>query len=304
MEVSPASSAIAVDIGGTNTRVALVRLHKEDAGAAHQQLELDIVAEFPTELDYDRQIERLESEIVTARSSAPSSRASIAGLGISVGGQMARDGSGVSIAPNLPSYQGRQLRADLSARAGLVTRAAHDTVCGLLGELRYGALRGADRCAYLTLSTGVGAAIYLAGARDRPGVTVSIELGHQLLDGSTRHCLCGQTGCLETFVGGRQLEARYGAPLDQAQDPQIWESLIEKLALGLVNLAHLTRVELVATGGAIALARPSLLGELQTRIDARLRNASLRLVPAANGARAPLIGAATLLDADPVEILN
>lgn len=304
MEAMFAPSAIAVDIGGTNTRVALVRRRAEAAKAVHQQLELEIVAAFPTELDYDCQIERLASEIAAARASAAPRHDSIAGLGISVGGQMARDGSGVSIAPNLPSYQGRQLRADLSERTGLAARAAHDTVCGLLGELRYGALRGSERCAYLTLSTGVGAAIHLAGVEDRPGVTVSIELGHQLLDGSSRHCLCGQTGCLETYVGGRQLEARYGAPLEQARDPQVWESFVDKLALGLVNLAHLTRVELVATGGAITLARPSLLRDLQTRVDARLTNASLRLVPAVNGARAPLIGAAALLDSNPAEILN
>jgi hypothetical protein len=39
-------------------------------------------------------------------------------------------------------------------------------------------------------------------------LTVSIEIGHQILDGNTLICLCGQVGCLETFTGGKQHELR------------------------------------------------------------------------------------------------
>ena len=118
------------------------------------------------------------------------------------------------------------------------------------------------------------------------------------------HASAGQLGCLETFAGGRQLEMRHGSPLTALEDSLVWETMVEKLALGLVNLAQLTRVELVATGGAIALARPALLQRLQARVDARLRNMPLRIIPAALGERAPLIGAAVLLETEPNAILN
>ncbi len=292
--------AVAVDAGGTNTRVALVARH----ASAPPAVAVESIAAFRTERDYDPQIERLVSVIATARTRAGDHGALITGVGVSVGGRMLRDGAGVAVAPNLPAYEGRPLADDLAARTALRVRAAHDTVCGLLGELRYGALAGEERCAYLTLSTGLGAAIHLAGPDGAPGVNVSIEMGHQLLDGATRLCLCGQTGCLETYVGGRQLELRYGEPLAALDDPLVWETLAEKLALGLVNLAQLTRVERVAAGGAIALARPALLVELQARVNARLRNMTLRIVPAALGEQAPLIGAAALLETDPGSILN
>lgn len=290
---------IAVDVGGTNTRLALVA---RQAGAAPAVVEN--VATFRTERDYDAQIERVADAIAASQSRASECGAVVTGVGVSLGGRMSRDGSGIAVAPNLPAYEGRPLAPDLAAHVGLRVRAAHDTVCGLLGELRYGALIGAERCAYLTLSTGLGAAIHLAGQGGAPGVSVSIEMGHQLLDGCLRLCLCGQTGCLETFVGGLQLEMRYGAPLEALDDPLVWETLAEKLALGLVNLAQLTRVELVAAGGAIALARPALLPQLQARVDARLRNMTLRIVPAALGAGAPLIGAAVLLETAPEVVLN
>ena len=300
MESPLRDRAVAVDTGGTNTRVALVA--RQDGGALSALVE-DIAA-FRTERDYDAQIERVAAAILSARSRISARGGALSGVGVSVGGRMLRDGSGVAVAPNLPAYEGRPLVADLAERTGLRVRAAHDTICGLLGELRYGALEGAERCAYLTLSTGLGAAIHLAGSGGAPGVSVSIEMGHQLMDGATLPCLCGQVGCLETFAGGRQLEMRHGSPLAALEDSLVWETMVEKLALGLVNLAQLTRVELVATGGAIALARPALLQRLQARVDARLRNMPLRIIPAALGERAPLIGAAVLLETEPNAILN
>lgn len=287
---------IAIDIGGTNTRVARVA---GDAGATRPTA-FELLAEYPSPPAYGTQIARLSQVIAGAHVGD----SAISGIGISAGGRMLRDGSGVAIAPNLRDYEGRPLTGDLARATDLPVRAAHDTVCGLLGERRYGALAHTERCAYLTLSTGVGAAIYLAGADGAPGVHVSIEFGHQLLDGDERPCLCGQTGCLETHVGGRQLESRHGAPLERLDDARVWVDLAAKVALGLVNLAQLTRVELVAVGGAIAVARPALLADIQQWVDARLRSMALRVVAAALGERAPLAGAAVLLDTDPATILN
>lgn len=193
---------------------------------------------------------------------------------------------------------GRPLARDLAALCGSPARLAHDTVCGLLGERRFGALIPYERCAYLTVSTGTGAAVYLG--KGAAGLALSIEIGHQRLDGNDFPCLCGQIGCLETFTGGRQVALRYGRPIEAITEPEFWATFVEKLALGLVNLAHLTRVEAVAVGGAIALNRPSLLPALQLAVDANLRNATLRLLPVALGERAPLLGAA-LLTATPDE---
>jgi glucokinase len=293
---SPSAVAVvAIDIGGTNTRVALVY---PQPGAPR----FENVQAFPTEEAYAAQIQRLASAIADARVRAEARGVMVAGVGVSFGGRMAQDGASVAIAPNLRSYERQLLTKDLAV-TGMPVRAAHDALCGLLGETRFGALAGRERCAYLTISTGLGAAIHLASA-GAPGVYTSIEMGHQLLDLATRRCLCGQTGCLETYVSGRQLALYYGAPLEELVDPAIWETLAEKLSLGLVNLAQLTRVEVVAVGGAIALACPALLAVLHMRLANQLRGMSLEIIPAALGARSPLAGAAALLDTDPATILN
>jgi glucokinase len=278
---TPALPTVGVDIGGTTTRIAVF----PDPGVSP---DCDVLTSFPTKPVYDEQV----AEIAAALAQAPAH----VGIGVSFGGRITRDGAGVAVAPNLRSYEGRALAADLASRAGGPVRLAHDPICGLLAERRFGALRSADRCAYLTLSTGTGAAIQLGNGSS--ALTLSIEIGHQILAGNTRHCLCGQVGCLETYTGGKQLALRYGCPLEEIAEEiaeaTVWKELRDALAVGLVNLAQLTRVEVVALGGAIALHHPTLLGEIQYRIDKRLHGMALELRQATLGERAPLVGAALL----------
>ncbi len=319
-------SVVAVDIGGTNTRVALFANSARSPEAAF----LDT---FLTNELYERQLDQV-AEIVRQKTNSISKvtnhvslngpsednlsndsslktnpisfQSSTIHIGVSIGARLARDGSGVAVAPNLRDYERRSFAHDLADCCELpvhCVRLAHDPVCGLLAERRFGALRDADRCAYVTVSTGTGAAIYL-GSGDGSGQALSIEFGHQILDSDPRQCLCGQVGCLETYTGGRQLALRYGRPLEEIEDAAVWDALYDKLALGLVNLAQLTRVEMVALSGAIALRHAGFLDELRTRVDERLRGMTLRLELATLGEQAPLVGAALLPDTPERAILH
>jgi predicted NBD/HSP70 family sugar kinase len=276
---------IAVDIGGTTTRVARFA---SPLAPSHALPGYEIVARFPTQVAYARQLDQLVALIGEAAGGQP------AGVGISIGAQVARDGGGVLTAPNLRDYIGQPLVADLAARLGCPVRLAHDGVCGVLGEARFGALAPYERVAYLTVSTGTGAGIQLRhGAHP---TTISIQIGHQILDGNPLLCLCGQVGCLETITGGRQIELREGHPPSEIADHAYWEAVAEKLAIGLVNLAQLTRVEAVAVSGGIALAHPWLVPRLRELVAARISDASLTVIAATLGEDAPLLGAVALLD--------
>jgi predicted NBD/HSP70 family sugar kinase len=319
-------SVVAVDIGGTNTRIAIF----PDPAGSPACVSLDL---FHTEKRYERQLDRVVTAIRTIKNEAsvtPDGMRSEAQLihyqahqvsqqtnqvsgetnpiriGVSIGARLARDGGGVAVAPNLRDYEGRPFVRDLAERFGLPVHSAclaHDPVCGLLAERRFGVLQNADRCAYLTVSTGTGAAIYL-GSDNAFGRALSIEFGHQILDGDTRACLCGQTGCLETYTGGQQLAERYGRPLEEIGDVAVWDALYDKLALGLVNLAQLTRIEIVALSGSIALKHERFLDELRERVEARLRGMTLRLELAALREQAPLVGAALLPETPAHAILH
>jgi len=281
---------IGVDIGGTSTRAGL--FHSLDSP------DFVLLARFPTHPGYDPQLQAIISTVQS------SSMGLLAGIGVSIGGRVAKDGRSVAVAPNLPGYVGKPFARDLSQALACPARLAHDPVCGLLAEKQFGHMRNFDRCAYLTISTGTGASIQLSKAST--GLTISIEIGHQLLDGNPLLCLCGQVGCLETFTGGRQLELRYGQPVAQISsiDATFWKTFCDKLALGLVNLAQLTRIEAIAISGSIALNNTFLLPSLQQRVNAKLHGASLELSLATLGENAPLVGAALLLDIPEETILH
>jgi len=281
---------IGIDIGGTSTRAGLF--------PSLDSPDFVPLARFPTHPGYEPQLQAI---ISTVQSSSPGP---LAGIGVSIGGRVAKDGRSIAVAPNLPGYVGKPFAQHLSQALACPVHLAHDPVCGLLAEKKFGHMRNFDRCAYLTISTGTGAAIQLSKASTR--LTISIEIGHQLLDGNPLPCLCGQVGCLETFTGGRQLELRYRQPVAQISsiDATFWETFCDKLALGLVNLAQLTRIEAIAISGSIALKNTFLLPLLQQRVNAKLRGASLELSLATLGENAPLVGAALLLDVPEETILH
>jgi len=279
---------IAVDIGGTNTRLGLFE--------SLDSTDFVVLAKFPTVQNYEEQIHQIVAAIQN------SGREDLAGIGVSAAARIARDGHTIIFAPNLPGYIGKPFAQDLFECFACPVRFAHDTVCGLLAEKKFGALRNIDRCAYLTVSTGTGAAIQLGKASI--SLTSSIEIGHQVLDGNTLICLCGQVGCLETFTGGRQVELRYGRPIAHITDMAFWETFSDKLALGLVNLAQLTRIDAVAISGAIALNNAFLVPMLQEKVNAILKWGMLELRLATLGENAPIVGAAVLLEVPEDTILH
>ena len=284
---------VAIDNGGSTTRVGRL------SDLRFPQIEG--IQQFSTFQSYDAQIERL-LEVITA----VGSKKGLEGIGVSLGGHIARDGLSVRDAVNLRDYEGRPLVRQLQEAFGCPVRLAHDTVCGLLAEKAFGALAPFDLCAYVTISTGTGAAIQLR--KDGQALTVSMEMGHQLLAGNTRSCLCGQLGCLETITGGRQIALRR-QQIGQHQETEItdatfWQEFNEALALGIINLARLTRVEAIAISGGIALHAPYLKAHLPERVAALCVRDVPQLFWSQLGENAPLLGAAVLLETPEEAIIH
>jgi glucokinase len=262
------TAVVAVDIGGTWTRVAV-------GGSVGTP---EIVARWRTDARYDGQLERLAESVPDGERP----------VGVSFCGRVTGDGD-VRVSLNLPGYAGRALGRDLSAALGRPVRVAHDATCGLLGEALGdgGALREVERCGYLTLSTGVGAAVRLGDA------WLTTEAGHQLVAGNPLPCACGQTGCLQTLTGGDALAQRLGRPLESMVDSSFWPEYCDHLASGIANFALCAGLTRVALGGAIALHAP-LWPALRARLAQVYTYQPAEVVPAALGESAPLAGAAAL----------
>ena len=72
-----------------------------------------------------------------------------------------------------------------------------------LGEYYFGAARGIDNFAYISIGSGLGGGIIVNGRLVSGANSYAAEIGHLSIDPSSAQlCSCGHYGCAETFVSG------------------------------------------------------------------------------------------------------
>jgi fructokinase len=88
---------------------------------------------------------------------------------------------------------------------------ANDANCFALAEARMGAGRGHSLVFGVIMGTGCGGGIVIDG-RVRVGPqAIAGEWGHMVIDPAGPPCYCGAHGCVETFISGGGVEARFRA---------------------------------------------------------------------------------------------
>ncbi len=118
-----------------------------------------------------------------------------------------------------------------------------------LGEANFGAGRGFEIMAYVTVSTGVGGARIVNGKID--GYAIGFEPGKQIIDAAT-----GKT--LEDMISGRALAAETGMHPTEVTDPMIWQKRAKFLAIGLNNIIVEWSPHCVVIGGSMITGRPAI----------------------------------------------
>jgi len=228
---------------------------------------------------------------------------------------------GFGVPANLERASGRILRAtnlmldDLDllaharARFGLPVGVENDANAAALAEWKLGAGRGAANLLVLTLGTGVGGGLVLEDRLYRGWA----EVGHVVVQAGGPPCQgnCHGRGHLEALASGTAADAAardlYGPDADartlvsgaQAGDASAVAQLAEIggfLGAAIGSIANLVNPDLVVVGGGFGEAAGELiLGPAQ---EAARREAlapadgTLRVVPAALGSEAGLVGAA------------
>jgi len=189
---------LAVDLGGTDTKVALV--DSRGRVVARETLRTtDFAAAEALVAALADVLARLEVDA--------GGRAVAVGLGAPNG----HHGRGtVEHAPNL-AWKGKVPLRDMLAHAtGLPVELDNDANLAALGQGRFGACKGMEDFVVVTLGTGLGGGIVAGGQLVRGASGFAGELGHVLCVRDGRLCGCGRRGCLETYVSARGLVATYG----------------------------------------------------------------------------------------------
>jgi len=258
------TTAIGIDIGGTRTKIGLVRL-------ATGQVESMLVT--PTETkDGERFLQTIGDAIRQLKASATGPSSALAGVGIGVPGFVFADGTVDSTYGFLQFMEDYPLTQHLEAAHGLPCRADNDARVVALGEAIYGQGKGFRRVLVLTLGTGLGLGFAIDGKLDGP-LPFAHMGGHQTVTTDDFICYCGKTGCLESLVSGSgigRIASRFGweqkypaLPLTaeaifterQAGNrdaAEIVEEYLGYLKTGIDNYVNHYAPDLVVLGGGIA----------------------------------------------------
>ncbi|WET82272.1 ROK family protein [Amycolatopsis sp. QT-25] len=187
----------------------------------------------------------------------------------------------ILLAPNVPGWEELRLRELVAAEFGDVPiEVGTDAKAAALAEWRWGALADTDPAVFLSLGTGIAAAVLvggrlLAGANGAAG-----EIGYNLLSPQDTDGFAGGAAPLEEAVGGRGLGGRasvllgrpvtagelFGLARDDAQAKELVGAALDELSMHVANLAIALDPQRIAVGGGLVRSADILLPALRERL--------------------------------------
>lgn len=181
---------------------------------------------------------------------------------------------GCILATNKPGWPDADVLGRLSASSAVPTGFDTDVNGAALAEMRWGAGRGLDDFAYVTVGTGVGVGLVVHGRPTR-GIGHS-EIGHlrvPRLAGDDFDSIClYHADCVEGLASGTALKARLGgrAIADVAPDDPVWAPIVDALAAMCHALVCTTGPLRIAMGGGVMTAQPHLIPAINRALVASL----------------------------------
>jgi glucokinase len=292
--------AIGLDLGGTRLK----------SGRVAPDGNLDAFAVRPSRAGEN---ERAPLEAIAAAiAELEGDPGACSGVGLGIPGVVDTGrGALVDATPHLPHWRDLAVVECVYARTGTTVALDNDANLAALAEWRIGAARGARDALVVTVGTGVGCGIVAGGRVLRGARGGAGEIGHLPLDG-TFPCRCGVRGCVEPEMGGEGLvRAARARGLDAADAEGVFAAgasgdvragaaiarMVECLAATITAGVHLLDPEVVVVGGGLAGAADRMLEPLRAAVARRVLPSharGLRIVPAALGDRAGVVGAGLL----------
>ncbi|MEZ0345698.1 MAG: ROK family protein [Infirmifilum sp.] len=306
-------SAIAVDIGATNTRVAL-----GDSDGELLEIVIFNTWDSQTPEEYVARIAGIARELER--------KFNVEALGVGVGspGPINIKTGEIVNAPNMPFRRIEIVRL-LREALGKPVAFANDAVTAAVGEKYWGLGRDKENLVYVTLSTGIGGGVYVDGELLLGKEGNAHEIGHVVVDAEGwLTCGCGKRGHWEAYSSGRGIPnlARFLADrdpvvrmetrLDLGPDLnakkvfdafRLGDALARKVielvskfnAFGFANIVNVYDPELITIGGSVALNNADVLVEgLRSRVAEYAINTVPPIVLTPLGQNVGIMGALAL----------
>jgi glucokinase len=293
--------AIAIDLGGTQIRVALIDAEGKIHARAAERTKADTNGDVVTD-----QIAALVKKLLDG-----ASRQNILGVGASSPGPIDTATGHTLGLPTIAGFDNYPLRSELTRKIGMDVALENDGIAAAIGEWQLGAGRGLANVVYVTVSTGVGGGVIvdnhvLRGRRGMAG-----HVGHMSIVPNGEICGCGNAGCLEAYASATNFTKRAntaGIMGDAAAvfvaakaGNRLARDLVQQQALflaqGFVSMMHLYSPDVLIMGGGMSQQFDVLVGPINDHVQRHAIPAfrDVHIAKAALGVDSGLIGASRLV---------
>lgn len=301
---------IAVDLGGTQLRAALVGA--DGRVLAHERTATRVAAGPAAVID------QIVALIGRVRAALPT-EGRLLGVGIGAPGPLDPATGMVYSPPNMPGWHTVPLRDLVAQASGLPVELGNDANAAALGEWHFGGGRGCRDLVYVTVSTGIGGGVISDGRLLLGRMGAGAELGFMILDheqGTVWEDLASGTALARAAAAA--MPRHPTSQLHQLATPatvsgadvaaaaaagdELARTLLDRearlLGLGFASILHVFSPELLIVGGGVVLNNPGLLAQASAVAYAHVKVDLYRavpIVPTTLGEAAGILGAAALL---------
>ncbi|MBE0431462.1 MAG: ROK family protein [Dehalococcoidia bacterium] len=265
---------LGVDLGGTKILTAVIDPQGKMLSRDHSVT--------PARKGREAVVESILESTHRALARANISVGSLTAVGIGAPGLVDPVAGMVLTSPHLPGWRNVPLRDLVEERLGKQAFLINDANAAALGELHFGAARGARNFIYVTVSTGIGGGIVIDGELYSGATGAAGEVGHMTIDDTGPPCNCGNRGCWETLASGTALAREARQRIEAGDRTSILEyaggdtakvtaqaihsaaikgdrlarELITRtgyyIGVGLANLINIFNPELIVIGGGLS----------------------------------------------------
>jgi fructokinase len=168
---------------------------------------------------------------------------------------------------NTLCLNGQPLLQDLRALLGRDLDIQNDANCFAQAEATLGAGTGKQMVFGVIMGTGCGGGIVYEGKVITGPQAIAGEWGHMSIDPNGPACYCGSSGCVETFISGGGLEARYQRETGQtatlkqivaryrrreAEIQDFMHTFFTDFGRSMANLINVLDPDIIVLGGGVS----------------------------------------------------
>ena len=272
---------IAVDIGGTQIRVAILNeqfeiLGRESGSTGFGSDPLTVC---------DNMMNMIHSLVTELQLNK------VLGVGVSAPTVAKKTGKLIN-PPNLPHWNGFSITDFIRDELNIPVTASNDASLAALGESRFGAGVGVQDMLYYTLSTGVGGGIIVDGKLYEGRAGFGGELGHITVNPQGLICNCGNRGCLEAYASGPSIVRAVRKAVEMGKSTclpneatisakdifdaslagdsvsrEIVEEAGKYLAIGITSAMHMFEPERIVIGGGVSAGFDQMMPYIDQHIS-------------------------------------